>query len=339
MITFTNVSKTFKTDKGDLKAVNQVSLTIEDKEIFGIIGYSGAGKSTLLRMINQLEKQDDGTIKIHGVDIAKLTKKQLLQRRTKIGMIFQHFNLLWSRTVYDNIALPLEIAGVKKEEIKNKVNQLIQLVDLDGRENSYPNTLSGGQKQRVAIARALANDPDILLCDEATSALDPQTTDSILALLKKINQQLGITMVLITHQMEVAEKLCHRIAVMVDGKVVEYGNTIDLFENPQHEATKRFVRTRAQLTDESQLSSSLKQIYNVGHIVRLTFHESIAKQPILANVMKTTGVNISIVHANISNTINSSFGTMYVHIDEINEDKLAELLEQFIQAKVVVEVI
>lgn len=206
MIELQGVTKTFHTKDKEIQAVKECSLTIHDGEIFGIIGYSGAGKSTLVRMLNALEKPTSGKVLIDGVNISALEGNALRQKRMKIGMIFQHFNLLWSRTVERNIELPLEIAGVPKETRKERVKELIHLVGLDGREKAYPNELSGGQKQRVGIARALANDPSILLCDEATSALDPTTTDSILDLLVEINQKLRITIVLITHQMEVVQK-------------------------------------------------------------------------------------------------------------------------------------
>ena len=214
MIELKDITKIFHTPKGDIEACVNVNLTIQDGEIFGVIGYSGAGKSTLVRIINQLETQSSGEVFIDGEDISKLSPAMLRQKRMKIGMIFQHFNLLWSRTIQENIELPLEIAGIDKVTRRQKAKELLELVGLQGRGNAYPSELSGGQKQRVGIARALANDPHILLCDEATSALDPDTTEQILDLLKKINQQLGITIVMITHQMEVVQKICHRIAVM-----------------------------------------------------------------------------------------------------------------------------
>ena len=222
VIELKNIQKVFQIkDNQQIHAVNNVNLTIKDGEIFGIIGYSGAGKSTLIRIINQLEKQTKGEVIIDGEDISKLPAKELRHRRMKMGMIFQHFNLLWSRTVAQNIEFPLEIANVDKDIRTKRVHELIQLVGLEGRENAYPSELSGGQKQRVGIARALANNPSILLCDEATSALDPETTQSILDLLVEINKKLNLTIVLITHQMEVVQKICHRIAVMSNGDVVE----------------------------------------------------------------------------------------------------------------------
>ena len=222
MIEIKRVSKVYRLKDREVVAVDDVSLTIEDGDIYGIIGYSGAGKSTLVRLINQLEVQDSGKIFIDGQDLGNLSQIELRKLRTKVGMIFQHFNLLWSRTVSENIELALEIAGNKDKRIRQqKVQELVELVGLTGRENAYPSELSGGQKQRVGIARALANDPRILLCDEATSALDPDTTKSILELLLKINKKLNITIIMITHQMEVVQRICNHIAVMSEGKVIE----------------------------------------------------------------------------------------------------------------------
>ena len=224
MIEIKRVSKVYRLKDREVVAVDDVSLTIEDGDIYGIIGYSGAGKSTLVRLINQLEVQDSGKIFIDGQDLGNLSQIELRKLRTKVGMIFQHFNLLWSRTVSENIELALEIAGNKDKRIRQqKVQELVELVGLTGRENAYPSELSGGQKQRVGIARALANDPRILLCDEATSALDPDTTKSILELLLKINKKLNITIIMITHQMEVVQRICNHIAVMSEGKVIEEG--------------------------------------------------------------------------------------------------------------------
>ena len=252
MIEIKEVSKIYDLKNRKVVAVDNVSLSINNGDIFGIIGYSGAGKSTLVRMINQLETQDKGKILIDGHELNKLSPKQLRQLRTKIGMIFQHFNLLWSRTVSENIELALQIAGIKdKHKRQQRVKELVDLVGLTGRENAYPSELSGGQKQRVGIARALANDPKILLCDEATSALDPDTTKSILDLLLEINRKLKITIVMITHQMEVVQKICNRVAVMSEGKVVEEGMEMSrqrnfrmsLIRSPQKQENRYACRT------------------------------------------------------------------------------------------------
>lgn len=339
MIELKNITKIFHVQKGDITACKDVNLIIKKGEIFGVIGYSGAGKSTLVRIINQLEKQSSGEVIIDGEDISGLTKEALRKKRMKIGMIFQHFNLLWSRTVQKNIELPLEIAGIDKETRKQKAKELIELVGLQGRENAYPSELSGGQKQRVGIARALANNPSILLCDEATSALDPDTTEQILELLKKINKQLGITIVMITHQMEVVQKICHRIAVMSEGEVVEIGNVKDIFEHPKHNITKRFVRDISSKVDDDKLNEDLKKIYPEGILLRLTFDEEIARLPVVSKVIKESDLDISIVSGNLTNTIDSSFGVLIVNILGGNQDEYNEVIKIFENYKVIVEVI
>ena len=264
MIELSNIVKTFKANKENIHAVNDVSLTINDGEIYGIIGYSGAGKSTLIRLINQLEVQTAGDVVIDGINIKELSPRELRLQRQQIGMIFQHFNLLWSRTVAENIELPLEFAHVPKAERKQRAAELIEMVGLTGREDAYPSELSGGQKQRVGIARALANSPRILLCDEATSALDPDTTEQILELLREINSRLGITIVMITHQMEVVQKICTRMAVMSDGKIVEEGTVKQLFEHPKHAVTRRFVQNIEANQTIEELAESLKEKYPSG---------------------------------------------------------------------------
>jgi D-methionine transport system ATP-binding protein len=242
LIKLANIEKIFLSKNTNVTAVSNVDITINNGEIFGVIGFSGAGKSTLLRMINLLEKPTKGTVTIGEKIISTLRGRQLRQERQKIGMIFQHFNLLWSRTVEGNISLPLELANVPKEEREAQVKKLVKVVGLEGKEKSYPAQLSGGQKQRVGIARALANNPNILLCDEATSALDPKTTKSILELLTTINKELGITIVLITHEFEVIKQICHRVAVMENGSIIEQGSVEQIFFHPEQEATKQFVR-------------------------------------------------------------------------------------------------
>ncbi|SFI65379.1 methionine ABC transporter ATP-binding protein [Thermoflavimicrobium dichotomicum] len=244
MIQVKKVSKVFPAQgKGEsVTALKDVSLEIERGDIFGIIGHSGAGKSTLLRMLNGLEKPTTGSVIIDGKEISKLKDKELRLARQKIGMIFQHFHLLWSRTVRENVAFPLEVAGVPKSEIQRKVDQLLERVGLQDRADAYPSQLSGGQKQRVGIARALANDPDVLLCDEATSALDPETTASILQLLQEINRETGITLVLITHEMSVVRSICNKIAVMEAGEIVEIGEVEEIFNHAKHPVTRKFLQ-------------------------------------------------------------------------------------------------
>ena len=254
MIEIVNVTKQYK----DVKAVEDVTLTIQQGEIFGIIGYSGAGKSTLLRCLNMLEAPTAGQIFIDGKETTSLTKREIKKERVKIGMIFQHFHLISSKTVADNVAFSLKAAGKSKSEIKKRVAELLDMVGLSDRAGHYPAQLSGGQKQRVGIARALANEPKVLLCDEATSALDPTTTASILELLQEINQTLGITIVLITHEMAVVQQICHRIAVMENGKVVEAGDVYDLFANPATALTKQFVQTVHSLTLPDRLLTGQK---------------------------------------------------------------------------------
>lgn len=339
MIELKHITKVFHLQKGDIIACDDINLKIDDGVIFGVIGYSGAGKSTLVRIINQLEKQTQGEVIIDGEDISKLSHDELRQKRMKIGMIFQHFNLLWSRTVQKNIELPLEIAGIPKEERIKKAKELIQLVGLEGRENAYPSELSGGQKQRVGIARALANDPSILLCDEATSALDPDTTEQILELLKKINKQLGITIVMITHQMEVVQKICHHIAVMSEGRIVEEGNVKDIFGSPKHQVTRRFVRDISSKVDDDKLNEDLKKIYPEGMLLRLTFEEDIARTPVVSEVIKQTNISISIVFGNLTNTINSSFGVLIINILNGSKEEYEQVIELFKKYKVNVEVI
>jgi len=246
MIEIKNLTKIYSAKKKQVVGVDDVSLTIRNGEIFGIIGYSGAGKSTLLRCLNLLERPTSGQVIIDGVDLTALNDKQLRQARLKIGMIFQHFYLVSSKTVFENVAFALKAAKKPKNEIEKRVNELLEMVGLSDKRDAYPSQLSGGQKQRVGIARALANDPTVLLCDEATSALDPSTTKSILDLLKKINRELGITIVLITHEMEVVKDICDRVAVMQNGKIIELGTVYDIFTNPKEELTKSFINSVLQ---------------------------------------------------------------------------------------------
>ncbi|MDN4492934.1 methionine ABC transporter ATP-binding protein [Ureibacillus aquaedulcis] len=315
MIRLKDISKIYKTKNGEITAVKDVNLSINKGEIFGIIGYSGAGKSTMIRLLNGLEKPSSGTVEVNGQQISSATGTQLRQARQKISMIFQHFNLLWSRTVADNIAFPLEIAGVPKAEREKRVGELINLVGLSGRENAYPSQLSGGQKQRVGIARALANNPEVLLCDEATSALDPETTDAILELLLDINKRLGLTIVLITHEMHVIRKICDRVAVMEAGQVVESGEVLQVFQNPQAEITKNFVM---QVSGTKESKESIEQIlvnYPTGKIVKLTFIGNKTEQPVISQIIKEFDVEVNIVHGNITQTTSGPYGTLIVQID------------------------
>ncbi len=318
MITLRDVSKTFSGTfkrSSAVKAVDQVSLSIEKGEIFGIIGYSGAGKSTMIRMLNGLEKPSEGSVVVAGKDMAAIKGAELRKARMEISMIFQHFNLLWSRTVSENIEFPLEIAGIPSKKRKERVKELVKLVGLNGRENAYPSQLSGGQKQRVGIARALANNPKVLLCDEATSALDPQTTDDILELLVDINERLGLTIVLITHEMHVIRKICHRVAVMEMGKVVESGNVLDVFKKPTAPITKRFVQ---QVTEPEETKETIEHLlaeYPTGKVVQLSFIGESAETPVLSEVIRSYKINVNILQGKISQTQNGSYGTLFIHVD------------------------
>lgn len=303
MIYLKNICKTFIDDnKKEVHAVNDVSLTINDGDIFGIIGFSGAGKSTLVRCINLLERPTSGTVEVDGKDLTKLSEKELRESRKKIGMIFQHFNLFPSRTIFGNVAFPLQGSGLSKEEIAAKVRKLLELVGISEKENAYPSQLSGGQKQRVAIARALANDPDILLCDEATSALDPQTTKAILDLLKDLNKKLGITIVVITHEMAVVKEICNKVAVMEKGRVVEEGDVFSIFANPQEALTQNFIKTTSNLRKIEDLvneGSSVVDLKPGELIVRLSYIEKNISEPLISAMTYKFNVILNIIFANI----------------------------------------
>lgn len=303
MIYLKHICKIFIDDnKKEVHAVNDVTLTINDGDIFGIIGFSGAGKSTLVRCINLLERPTSGTVEVDGKDLTKLSDRELRESRKKIGMIFQHFNLFPSRTIFGNVAFPLQGSGLSKEEIKVKVRKLLDLVGISEKENAYPSQLSGGQKQRVAIARALANDPDILLCDEATSALDPQTTKSILDLLKNLNKELGITIVVITHEMAVVKEICNRVAVMEKGKVVEEGDVFSIFANPKEKLTQNFIKTTSNLRKIEDLVNEDSPVVKLKPgelIVRLSYIEKNISEPLISSMTEKYGVILNIIFANI----------------------------------------
>ncbi|WP_117168966.1 methionine ABC transporter ATP-binding protein [Paraliobacillus sediminis] len=314
MISIQHLSKVYQTKSSTIQAVDDLSLNIDKGEIFGVIGYSGAGKSTFIRLINRLEEPSTGDIVIDNQKITTLSKKQLRLSRQEIGMIFQHFNLLWSRTVRDNIALPLEIAGLSKQERNKRVDELIGLVGLTGREDAFPSQLSGGQKQRVGIARALANKPKVLLCDEATSALDPETTDSILSLLVDINQKLGLTIILITHEMHVIQKVCHRVAVMEEGRIVEQGEVVEVFSHPKQPVTKKFVEQVMGKPDDEITEETLIQSVTKGKVLRLHFVGETANQAVISQVAKRFDVEVNILHGNVKQTQAGAYGTLFVNI-------------------------
>jgi len=302
MIVLKDVNKTFTIKDKQITAVQDVNLTIADKEIYGIIGFSGAGKSTLVRCINLLERPTSGSVMVNGVDMLSLSPKELREQRKKIGMIFQQFNLMPSRTVAQNIALPIENSGLSKEEIAQKVNKLLAFVELEDRAAAYPSQLSGGQKQRVAIARALATDPEILLCDEATSALDPQTTKSILRLLNRLNTELGITVVVITHEMDVIKKLCHRVAVMEHGRVVEENTVYSLFAQPVQPITKSFINTTSNLAEIYQLIEDKAEIAELSadeQLVKMRYQETNVSEPLISYISKKFDVTVNILFSDV----------------------------------------
>ena len=338
MILLENVKKIYKSKSGDVTAVDNANLKIEKGEIFGVIGYSGAGKSSLIRLFNQLEKPTSGQITIANRVISAITGNELRKARKEIGMIFQHFNLLWSRTVRENIAFPLEIAGVDKVQRRKRVDELIRLVGLEGRGDAYPSQLSGGQKQRVGIARALANNPKVLLCDEATSALDPETTDQILDLLLDINKRLGLTIVLITHEMHVIRKICNRVAVIEKGKIVESGPVLDVFRNPQQEITKRFVQQITDSEDTNETIESLLEKYPDGKVIRLQFIGDSVERPVLQRLMRRDDIEVSVLQGNIAQTNNGSYGSLVVHLNG-EEVAIQQAIEGINQEQVELEVI
>jgi len=338
MIRVENVSKIYTGKQGTVEAVKDVSLEISRGEIFGVIGFSGAGKSTLIRLLNGLETVTSGHIYINDKDITTLKRKELLKERQKIAMIFQHFNLLWSRTVEENIAFSLEIAGVPKAERKAKIAELIDLVGLTGREKSYPSQLSGGQKQRVGIARALANEPEVLLCDEATSALDPKTTKDILKLLVEINQELGLTIVLITHEMHVVRQICHRVAVMEEGRVVESGEVIEVFKNPQQPITKQFVGEERVDDEIDEVFHHLSTSLRPGVAVRIQYLGDRTGDAVLSEAIRKLDATVSILQAKVNITQKGILGSMIILIEE-ESSKAEEVIEYLKQAEIIVEVL
>lgn len=314
MIEFENVSKVFQVKENKVNALKNVSLKIEKGDIYGIIGFSGAGKSTLLRTINALEKPTAGRVLVDGEDINKLSPAELRKKRKSIGMIFQQFNLLETKTVYENVALPLKLNKVPKAQIKKKVEEILEFVELSDKRDAYPAKLSGGQKQRVGIARALATEPSILLSDEATSALDPKTTTAILKLLKKINEELHITIVLITHEMNVIQSICNHVAVMENGEIVEKGDVIDVFSMPKKSITKNFVKTVINDSVPQRLVAGILADERNYKILRLKFLSTTTTESVLARVNKKFDVETNILFANISEIQDRVLG---IHIVQI----------------------
>ena len=311
MIELTHISKNFASGGRTVHAVQDVSLSIGKGEIFGIIGFSGAGKSTLVRCINLLERPTSGSVTVDGKEMTALSARELRQARKKIGMIFQHFNLMPSRTVFGNVAYPLRGSGLSGEQIADKVHRLLELVGIGDKAEAYPKQLSGGQKQRVAIARALANDPNVLLCDEATSVLDPQTTKAILRLLKDLNEKLGITVVIITHEMAVVKEICDRVAVMEHGRVVEQGEVFNVFADPRQEITRNFIHTTSNLRKIEELieeDSPVVQLKPGELIVRLSYIQRNVSEPLISTVSRKFDITLNIIFSDIAIVQNAPIG-------------------------------
>lgn len=328
MIRFEHVSKTFQTKNGPFDALKDVSFEIEKGDIYGVIGYSGAGKSTLIRMVNALETPTSGNVWVEGKDIGTLNQKELRNLRKGIGMIFQQFNLLESKTIYDNVAIALKLNGVSKKDIEKRVTELLDFVELSDKKYSYPGQLSGGQKQRVGIARALANNPSILLCDEATSALDPKTTDSILELLKKINEMLHITIVIITHEMNVIQKICNKVAVMDYGQVVETGSVIQVFSDPRSNIARRFVGNLIRDVIPEPLVESIRRETRNSRLLRIKLENTDSTEPLLWEINRRFEVETNILYSTINVIQGIVVGIMLVLFTGTDEE--IEKAEQYI---------
>ena len=332
MITLKNVSKIYQRNKKQTIAVDNINLNISAGDIFGIIGYSGAGKSSLIRLLNKLENTTSGEVIVGGHNITRSNEKSILRIRQSIGMIFQHFNLLWSKTVRENIEFPLQISGVKKKQRQQRVIELMALVGLTDKADEYPSMLSGGQKQRVGIARALANNPDVLLCDEATSALDPKTTQNILELLARINRELNITIVLITHEMQVVKSICNKVAVIDKGKIVEEGLVTSVFHHPQHAITRQFL---AQSNIDSDSQNDLQELLVLGPILRIILDNENLSGYLFYDLVTKFNHPIRLVKGAFS----QGSGFIYLQFPE-NQALLAEAIAYLTNEKnVVVEIV
>lgn len=320
MIQVENLCKRFETKGGTVEAAKNISFSIEKGEIFGIIGLSGAGKSTLVRCLNLLERPTSGTVKVNGKNLTELSEKEFRKERQKIGMIFQHFNLLMQRTALDNVCFPMEITGIGKAEARKKALEYLRIVGLEEKALSYPSQLSGGQKQRVAIARVLASDPQILLCDEATSALDPQTTKAILELIKEINRDYGITVVVITHEMSVVQEICDKVAVLERGSLVETGTVEELFRNPKTDEARKLV-----FSGRTQIKEMKGK-----RLVRVTFREKSSFEPVIANLVLTYRTPVNILYADTKNINGQAQGEMILQLPELEEvaDKMIQYLKE-----------
>lgn len=332
MIEINQVNKVFYQGTKEIHALKDINLNVLQGTIFGVIGSSGAGKSTLIRCVNMLERPTQGTIIVDGVDLTTLSNHQLCQARRNIGMIFQHFNLLSSRTVFANVALPLELAGKSASEIEKKVSSLLTLVGLEDKRDTYPANLSGGQKQRVAIARALSSDPKVLLCDEATSALDPATTQSILQLIKKINKSLNITILLITHEMNVVKKICHQVAIIGDGELVEKGSVGDIFAHPKTDLAKAFIRSTLDLSIPADYQERLNSTRVNGSfpLVRLEFTGATVDAPLISQISRNFNIDIAILSSDIDYAGGVKFGLLLAEFygDESSTQQALSFLQQ-----------
>lgn len=314
MIEFQNVSKVYNSGGKEIQALNSINLKVNKGEIFGVVGFSGAGKSSLIRCVNSLEKPTSGKVIVDGHDLTTISKKRIREVKKSIGMVFQHFNLLNSKTVYANVAMPLILSKVPKDQIKQRVSELLEFVGLGDKAQVYPDQLSGGQKQRVGIARALATQPSILLCDEATSALDPQTTGSILELLKKINKEYGITILMITHEMAVIREICDRVAVMEAGKVIEEGTVFDIFSAPKTNTAQNFVSTVMHDQIPPSILNMMERKRALNHIFHITFVGESTGSPFLSQLSKILDVEINVLFGNITELQGIPFGKLIVEI-------------------------
>lgn len=315
LIQIKDLHKVFKIKGRDVIALEGINLTIKEGEIFGIIGLSGAGKSTLVRCINFLEKPTSGAVVFDGQDLNTLSDKELRKARQQMGMIFQQFNLLMQRTALENVCFPLELAGVKKDEAEKRAQELLKIVGLSERANAYPVQLSGGQKQRVAIARALATNPKVLLCDEATSALDPQTTASILALLKKLSKEMGITVIIITHEMSVIEEVCSRVAIIANHRIAEVGSVQEIFTHPKTDATRQLVYRE----EEDPVTYRPGE----GRFLRVVYNGSHALEPIIAKMILDLNLPVNIIHANLRSIEGDTYGDMVIQLPDLIESERA----------------
>lgn len=336
MYKISNLSKQYQRQSGVYHALDNINLEIAKGEIFGIVGHSGAGKSTLLHCLNGLTKPSSGHVLFNGHDLTTISAAQLRQIRQKIGMIFQHFNLLGTKTVYDNVALPLKLAHYPNYQITAKVNKLLELVGIADKAQAYPAQLSGGQKQRVAIARALVNEPLVLLCDEATSSLDPESTNAVLDLLKKISQEMQLTVILITHEMHVIKKVCDRVALIDAGKIVEQAAILDFFFNPSSAIGKAFVKS-SLTADIPEFIAKRLQASGIP-IISLIFSDSTASQPIITNVIKDYQVSVNIIQANIESIHGNSIGQMLIELSG-NDQNCNNAIQYLQQLGLTVEIV